>query len=62
MAEIIASKTPPAFVINAAVSFSDELTPKLNPIFESKYKSLKQSKHPTSSLNKNRDDSGFRPS
>lgn len=42
MAEIVASKTPPIFIVNVAVSFLDELAPQLDPIIESKYRELTQ--------------------
>lgn len=42
MAEIVASKTPPNFIVNVAVSFLDELAPQLDPDIESKYRELTQ--------------------
>ncbi|VVN75671.1 hypothetical protein PS689_00715 [Pseudomonas fluorescens] len=62
MAKIVASKTPPNFVVNVAVSFLDELVPQLNPIFDSKYKHLTQSNKPAPSSKPNDNDSGFQPS
>lgn len=60
MAEIIASKTPPYFMVNVAVSFWDDLAPKLNPVFYSKYKLLTETSNPGPE-SKNKNGSSFRP-
>lgn len=61
MEALAASKTPPNFIVNVGVSFLDELTPKLNPIFDLKYGKLKQTDTPTPPSNKNDGNKSFRP-
>lgn len=61
MAAIVASKTPPNFIVNVAVSFLDELAPQLDPIIESKYRKLTQKDISVPLPTKKDNNKGFQP-
>jgi len=61
MAALVASKTPPNYIVNVGVSFLDKLVPKLSQIFDLKYGKLKQADIPAPPSNKDDRNKGFRP-